>query len=159
MHRGVHSKLPWNICIFLCTLVCKYSESVHSKIPELGIGSPQRSPCLFLYFGFHTTNAPLQNKLRELKVWHLIVHMVQSKPQGIRLVGHFTYGSHHNELNAEHKPKDTELEIKNKSPVSKLRLFGLHPVFVTVRSWQQDQAQTAHKKGRHSAAEYAALHL
>ena len=28
--------------------------------------------------------------------------------------------------NSTHKPKDTELEIKNKSPVFKLRLFNLH---------------------------------
>ena len=55
--------------------------------------------------------------------------------------------------------KDTELEIKNNSPVFKLWLFSLHPVLVTVRSLQHDQAQTAHKEGRYSTAEYAVLQL
>ena len=48
--------------------------------------------------------------------------------------------------NSTHKPKDTELEIKNKSPVFKLPLFSLLSVFVTVPSWQHYQAQTPHKK-------------
>ena len=61
--------------------------------------------------------------------------------------------------NSAHKLKDTELEIKNKSPAFKLRLGQSPSVFITVQSWQHAQAQTPHKKGRHPAAEYAALQL
>ena len=151
----MHSKLPSNICIFLCKLVCKYSESVHSKIPELGIGR-QRSQRLFLYFGFHTTNAPEEAERAESFTSHSSHGPKQNTRAYVLLdISRMVVTT----MNSTHKPKGTELEIKNNGPIFKLWLFSPHPVFATVRSRQHDQAQTAHKKGRHSAAEYAALQL
>ena len=48
-----------------------FSEHLFARKAKLFMArflSPQKSPRLFLYFGFHTRNAPWQKKLSELKV-------------------------------------------------------------------------------------------
>ena len=126
-----------NTCTASCLEAFPLSGSAHLFAstakpfiaPLLGVGSPQRLPCLFLYFVLHTTNVTWQKKLSALNVLHFIdvdwiVHIVQSKTPGHtfsrRLHAWMVFTTTNWML------KDTALEIKNGSPVFKLRLFSLH---------------------------------
>ena len=60
--------------------------------------------------------------------------------------------------NSTHKPKETELEIKNKSPVFKLRLFNLH-LCVSLFGADSMIRLKLHIRNKRNDAEYAAIQL
>ena len=124
-----------DICTGLCTASCLEAFASSSarlfatctvnpfiEIPELRVGSPQRS-LLFLNFVFHTTNVLPQKKLSKLKVWHSSHGPKQNAGAHVYLdISRMVVTT----TNSVHKPKDTELETKNKSPLFKPLFFTLH---------------------------------